>query len=123
MKMRGYGMSSASGTLLKMMMFLVVMALLVSGGSKIVESAQFDKEEVQTAVIEEKYVGSGQRSEILPLGKVVSVTRRDYTYYGIIVNEQTFKLDEKEWNTLKEGQEITYKTLNSGKFKLIGINK
>ena len=123
MKMRGYGMSSASGTMLKMMMFLVVMALLVSGGSKIVESAQFDKEEVQTAEIEEKYVGTGQKTKILPLGKVVSATKRDYTYYGIIVDEQTFKLDEKEWNTLKEGQEITYKTLNSGKFKLIGINK
>ena len=121
--MRG-SLDSGVSTISKMLLGLAIITFIFVVGSYIKDEVQLNNTETRVGLVEEKYIGEeGDSTRIIPVGKAAIPMKIDRTYYAIIVDDMAFKVERSEWNKLSDGDEITYKHLDNGKFKLVGIDK
>lgn len=108
------------GTTLFFLFLLLVAILILAVYSRIYTSNQLDEAEVHVGMVEDKFIGDGGRdTKLIPVGKTFVVTNKDKTIYGVIVEDKAFEIKRDEWNKIKEGEDIEYKYLDSGQFRLI----
>lgn len=105
----------------KIFVGLTAIAFILLVGTYIKDEVQLYNTDTRVGLVEEKYIGKGGDStRIIHAGKVVVPMKVDRTYYAIIVNDMAFEVERSEWNKIRVGDEITYKYLDKGKFRLEG---
>ena len=108
------------GITLYSLFFLLVAILILEVYSGISTTKQLDEAEVHVGMVEDKFIGDGGRTTtLIPVGKTFVVNNKDKTIYGVIVDDKAFEIKRDEWNKITEGEEIEYKYLDSGQFRLV----
>ena len=100
---------------------IMVIVLYITVENKEADIAnQLDNAEVQVGMVDEKVrEQGGSKSQFVSIGKSFYVNSDNKTNYIAIVDGMEFELSRQEWNQLTEGEEIEYKYLDDGSFRLI----
>ena len=100
---------------------IMVIVLYITVENKEADIAnQLDNAEVQVGMVDEKVrEQGGSKSQFVSIGKSFYVKSDNKPNYIAIVDGMEFELSRQEWNQLTEGEEIEYKYLDDGSFRLI----
>lgn len=81
---------------------------------------RFEQADIQEGTVEDKFVwDGGNTTTVMPEGKTLKVRSKKNITYGIIVDDMAFEIERQEWNIITEGEDIEYKYLDTGEFRLM----
>lgn len=81
---------------------------------------RFEQANIQEGTVEDKFVwNGGDTTTVMPEGKTLKVRSEKNIIYGIVVDDMAFEIERQEWNIITEGEDIEYKYLDTGEFRLM----